>query len=124
MHAKPFVTLFSQTLSLTCTVLVGILSLSSVCQDLHSSLFHGDKGCAHTCSKNSCGSDEGQGEEKDGKGSTCAVVLFGQGLDIQTHFEVSAFIGHISEAEFSTVQLFWTSCKHDSFGARDPPVLA
>jgi hypothetical protein len=122
VHANPFVTLFSQTLSLTCTVLVGILSLSSVCQDLHSSLFHGDKGCAHTCSKNSCGSDEGQGEEKDGKGSTCAVVLFGQGLDIQTHFEVSVFTGICPNAEFFSVHSFWTTCKHDPFGARGPPL--
>ena len=115
-------TLFSQTLSLSCIVLVGILSLSSVCPNLHSSLFHGEKGCAHASSKNSCGSDEGQGEEEDGEGSTCAVVLFGQGLEIQTHFEVSVFTGLCSTAEFFSVHSFRTTCKHDPFGARGPPL--
>ena len=122
MHIVTFVTLFSQTLSLACIVLVSILSLSSVCPNLHSSLFHGEKGCAHACSKNSCGSDEGQGEEKDGEGSTCAVVLFGQGLEIQTHFEVSVFTGVCSNAEFFSVHSFCTTCKHDPFGARGPPL--
>ena len=122
MHVVTLVTLFSQTLSLACIVLVSILSLSSVCPNLHSSLFHGEKGCAHACSKNSCGSDEGQGEEKDGEGSTCAVVLFGQGLEIQTHFEVSVFTGLCSNAEFFSVHSFRTTCKHDPFGARGPPL--
>ena len=118
-----FVILFFQTLSLTFMMLVGILSLSSVCPDLHSSLFHGDKGCAHASSKNPFGSDEGQGKEKDGEVSTCAVVLFGQGHDIQTHFEVSVFTGLCSNAEFFSVHSFWTACKHNPFGARGPPLL-
>ena len=112
---------FSQTVALFFSLLVGALSLGRVSPDLHSSLFHGDAHCPHT---SPCDSGE-SGTEKNGEDEIpCAVVLFGQGLEVQSHYQISAFIGHISNAEFSTVQLIWTSCKHDSFGARDPPVLA
>ena len=112
---------FSQTVALFFSLLVVALSLGRVSPDLHSSLFHGDAHCPHT---SPCDSGE-SGTGKNGEDEIpCAVVLFGQGLEPQTHFQISAFIGHISDAKFSTVQLFWTSCKHDSFGARDPPVLA
>ena len=115
---------FPKILSLLCALLIGALSLSRVSPDLHSSLFHGDGQCAHAEGKKGCGTDKSQEDQKGEEESSCAVVLFGQGLEVQAHFQISAFIGHISEAEFSTVQLFRTSCKHDSFGARDPPVLA
>jgi len=115
---------FPKILSLLCALLIGALSLSRVSPDLHSSLFHGNGQCAHAEGKKGCGTDKSQEDQKGEEESSCAVVLFGQGLEPQTHFQISAFIGHIADAEFSTVQLFWTSCKHDSFGARDPPVLA
>ena len=114
----------SQIFALICLLLVGALSLSSVCPDLHSFLFHGDVLCPHACSNNPFNSGENDENQKGEEENYCAVVLFGQGLEPQTHFQITAFIGHILDAEFSTVQLFWISCKHDSFGARDPPVLA
>ena len=109
---------------LLCAIIVGALSLSSVCPDLHLSLFHGDEGCSHVSTKDPSESGKSRGGESDESETSCAVVLFGQGLEVQSHYQISAFTGDNSNAEFSTVQLIWTSCKHDSFGARDPPVQA
>jgi len=109
---------------LLCAIIVGALSLSSVCPDLHLSLFHGDEGCSHASTKDPSESGKSRGGESDESETSCAVVLFGQGLEVQSHYQISAFTGDNSNAKFSTVQLIWTSCKHDSFGARDPPVQA
>mgnify|MGYP004373378839 CR=1 FL=1 len=113
---------FYQSLALACSVLVTVLSLSSVSPDLHSDVFHQGGTCTHHGGSGSCGSDQKQGDESDEDASSCAVVLFGQGLEIQTHFEVSVFTGVCSNAEFFSVHSFWTTCKHDPFGARGPPL--
>ena len=117
-----FVSRFTQTLSLLCTALVGALSLSSVSPDLHSSLFHGDSDCSHTCTKIPC-----EPEEKDDKGEevkSCAVVLFGEGFVPLSHLQVSLITRRISDAKISSVQLIWKSHKQGSSGARDPPTVA
>ena len=113
----------SQTLALICLLLVGALSLSSVCPDLHSFLFHGDAACPHACSQNTCNTGEEEGDQKGEEENSCAVVLFGQGLETQTHFQIFAFTELSSSAEFSSVELIWTTSKHTPSGARDPPVL-
>ena len=117
-----FVCSVSQALSLFCTALVGALSLSSVCPDLHSSLFHGDSDCSHACTKIPC-----EPEEKDDNGGeekSCAVVLFGEGLVSLAHLQVSQITRRISNAKISSIQLIWKSHKQDSHGARDPPTVA
>ena len=114
----------SQTLALTCFLLIGALSLSSVCPDLHSSLFHGGKVCSHACSQEPCGSSNKPSNQSDEEDTSCAVVLFGQGIEIQNHFLISSFTELSSKVKFCSVHLIWTTCKHNSFGARDPPVVA
>ena len=113
----------SQTLALICLFLVGALSLSSICPDLHSFLFHGDASCPHACGNDPSNSGEKEGNQKGEEENSCAVVLFGQGLETQTHFQISAFTELSSNAEFFSVHLIWTNCIHTPFGARDPPVL-
>ena len=112
----------SQTLSLFCTALVGALSLSSVCPDLHSSLFHGDSDCSHACTKTPCEPEENDDEGVEDK--SCAVVLFGEGLVPLSHLQVSLITRRISDAKISSVQLIWKSRKQDSRGTRDPPTVA
>ena len=120
---KSFVTRISQTLALICFALIGALSISSVCPDLHSSLFHGGEGCSHASSQDPCGSGNKPSNQNDEEDTSCAVVLFGLGLEIQTHFHISTFNGLSSNVEFSSVHLIWTTCKYAPFGARDPPVF-
>ena len=114
---------FPKILSLLCALLIGALSLSRVSPDLHSSLFHGDGQCAHAEGKKGCGTDKSQEDQKGEEESSCAVVLFGQGLEIQTNFHISTFNELSSNVEFSSVHLIWTTCKYAPFGARDPPVF-
>ena len=113
----------SQIFALICLLLVGALSLSSVCPDLHSFLFHGDLVCPHACSNNPFNSGENDENQKGAEENSCAVVLFGQGIETQTHFQISTFTELSSTTEFFSVQLIWTTCKHAPFGARDPPIL-
>ena len=112
---------FSQTVALFFSLLVGALSLGRVSPDLHSSLFHGDAHCPHT---SPCDSGE-RGTEKYGEDEIpCAVVLFGQGLEVQSHFHLSAHCRVFTKFKVPVVHLSWTSCNYDPFGARDPPVQA
>ena len=113
----------SQIFALICLLLVGALSLSRICPDLHSFLFHGDAGCPHACSNNPYNSGENDGNENGEEKNSCAVVLFGQGLETQRHFQISTFSELSSNVEFSSVRLIWSTYKYAPFGARDPPVL-
>jgi hypothetical protein len=112
----------TQTLSLFCIGLVGALSLSSVCPDLHSSLFHGDSDCSHACTKIPC--EPEKNDDKGGEDKSCAVVLFGEGLMPISYLQVSLVTSRISDAKISSIQLIWKSHKQGSRGARDPPKVA
>ena len=107
---------------LLCAIIVGALSLSSVCPDLHLSLFHGDEGCSHASTKDPSESGNSRGGESDESETSCAVVLFGQGLEVQSHFHLSAHCRVFTKFKVPVVHLSWTSCNYDPFGARDPPV--
>ena len=113
----------SQIFALICLFLVGALSLSSICPDLHSFLFHGDTSCPHACDNDPYNSGEKEENQKGVGENSCAVVLFGQGIETQTHFQFSTFSELSSNVEFSSVRLIWSTYKHAPFGARDPPVL-
>jgi hypothetical protein len=112
----------SQILAFLCLLIVGALSLSSVCPDMHSSLFHGDAECPHTCSNNLCSSEEKEENQKGEEKNSCAVILFGQGIEPLEHFQISTFSELILNVEFSSDHLIWTTFKYAPFGARDPPV--
>jgi hypothetical protein len=56
------VTFFYQSLALACSVLVGVLSLSSVSPDLHSDVFHQGGTCTHHGDNGSCDADKKQEE--------------------------------------------------------------
>ena len=113
--------LFYQTLAIACSVLVGVFSLSSVSPDLHSDVFHQGGTCTHHEGSGSCGTDQKQSDDSDEDASSCAVVLFGQGVEELGYFQVSSFSELYSHLEFIPCHWVWTSFKHDSFGARDPP---
>ena len=107
-----------QSFSITAVGSLGLLSTASVCPDLHSSLFHGGSGCSH--SHGLCGS-HGDSEENDDSQS-CPVVLYGQGLESPDYFITPMVLGSFFQGPnpaFNDLQ--WSSHKHDSFGARDPP---
>ena len=108
-----------QVLSLFSIPLVVSLCLAGVCPDLHSSLFHGGSACTH--SHGPCES-HGDSDENDDSQS-CPVVLYGQGLETPEFFTAPVFLGTFCfETHPLCVDLQWPSRKHDSFGARDPPV--
>ena len=80
--------------------------------------FHGGSGCSH--SHGLCGS-HGDSEENDDSQS-CPVVLYGQGLESPDYFITPMVLGSFFQGPnpaFNDLQ--WSSHKHDSFGARDPP---
>ncbi len=107
--------------------LVGLLTLSSINVDLHSSLFHGGEECSHFHGEDPCDSTK-RGEEgsQEGKGEPpCPVVLFGHGTYFDGHYHISVPPEYLGpELLFSGSHPIWLSRKYDSFGARDPPVYA
>ena len=117
-------TFFYQSLALACSVFVGVLSLSSVSPDLHSDVFHQGGKCNHHGGSGSCGADQKQDDDSDEDTSSCAVVLFGQGVEELVYFQVSSRSELSTNFEFTPSHSVWTSFKHDSFGARDPPTTA
>ena len=117
-------TFFYQSLALACSVLVGVLSLSSVSPHLHSEVFHQGGKCSHHGGNGSCGADNNQDDDSDGEENSCAVVLFGQGVKELVYFQVSSRSELGTNLEFTTSHSVWTSFKYDSFGARDPPTTA
>ena len=117
-------TFFYQSLALACSVIVGVLSLSSVSPDLHSDVFHQGGKCTHHGGNGSCGADQKQGDDNDEDASSCAVVLFGQGVEALAYFQISSHSELSTNFEFTPSHWIWTSFKHDSFGARDPPTTA
>ena len=119
-----FVIFLYQSLALACSVLVGVLSLSSVSPDLHSDVFHQGGTCTHHGGSGSCGADQKQDDDSDEDASSCAVVLFGQGVEELVYFQISSRSELSTNFEFTPNHSVWTSFKHDSFGARDPPSTA
>jgi len=115
------VTFFYQSLALACSVFVGVLSLSSVSPDLHSDVFHQGGKCTHHGGNGSCGADNNQDDDSDGEENSCAVVLFGLGVEALAYFQVSSHSELNTNFEFTSGHWIWTSFNHDSFGARDPP---
>ena len=114
-------TFFYQSLALVCSVLVGVLSLSSVSSDLHSDVFHQGGKCTHHGANGSCGADQKQGDDSDEEENSCAVVFFGQGVEEHEYFQISSHSESSTNFEFTPSHWIWTSFKHDSFSARDPP---
>ena len=117
-------TFFYQSLALACSVLVGVLSLSSVSPHLHSEVFHQGGTCTHHEGSGSCGTDQKQSDDSDEDASSCAVVLFGQGVEELGYFQISSHSELSTNFEFTPSHWIWTSFKRDSFGARDPPTTA
>lgn len=113
--------LFYKILAIACFLLVGTLTLSSISPDLHSDVFHQGGKCTHHGGIGSCGADQKQGDDSDKDENSCAVVLLGQGVEEFGYFQISSYSELSKNFEFTPKHWIWTSFKHDSFGARDPP---
>ena len=112
---------FSKILAIACSVLVGVLLLSSDSPDLHSDVFHQGGKCTHHGSNGPCGADQKQGDDSDEEENFCVVVLFDQGVEEHGYFQISSYSELSKNFEFTPRCWIWTSFIHDSFGARDPP---
>jgi len=121
----PLVKLFSGVFAFAFAGLIGLLSLSSVSDVLHASLFHGDNECPHSENRHPCDSNEKEDQEEHEEELPCPVLLFSHGYLGQDHFlDVSSCEALVSEASFPVVFTTWVFLKHDPFGARDPPLFA